>query len=226
MSCLFIPPCVFIKREDETDISRKIWINKHLDGKLSSSQFNPQPKTTTGMTGHTRVPALVPPAEKQVGQLYESEFTMTKSGWFMGLLSGILMRTIAITNIVQVYELAWIHSELKQAFCRVFCLVMLWSKGLLVHRGENLELWLLGLALIYAYFSDFIIHVYLMSLVLTWVLCPQQFVWPHGALWSLLSQCVWSWGLTWPHQVTSTATFDSCCHFEIETRLFHFHRWK
>lgn len=54
------------------------------------------------------------------------------------------------------------------------------SKRSLVHHRENLELWLLGLALIYAYFSDFIIPVHLMSLVLSRFLCPR--VWPHGAL--------------------------------------------
>lgn len=79
-----------------------------------------------------------------------------------------------------------LQSELKQAIlpCSLPCDV--WSKELLVHHREKLDLWLLGLALIYAYFSDFIIHVYLMSLVLTRFLCPQQFVCPYGALWSVL----------------------------------------
>lgn len=66
-----------------TPTFQKIWINKHLDDKFNSSQFNPQPKTTTGLTGPTRVPGLGP---LQKRQLYE--FTVTISGWFMGLYLG------------------------------------------------------------------------------------------------------------------------------------------
>lgn len=47
-----------------------------------------------------------------------------------------------------------LQSELKQAFCHVLCLVMLGVKELLVHHREDLELWLLDLALIYAYFNE------------------------------------------------------------------------
>lgn len=41
-------------------ILKKNYTNKHLDDKFTSSPFNPQPKTTTGLTGHTRVPGTVP----------------------------------------------------------------------------------------------------------------------------------------------------------------------
>lgn len=57
---LFISPCIFIKRDDETEFLKQNDTNKHLDDKFTSSPFNPQPKTTTGLTGHTRVPGTVP----------------------------------------------------------------------------------------------------------------------------------------------------------------------
>jgi len=57
-----------------TQTFQKIWINKHLD---SSSQFNPQPKTTTGLTGRTRVPGLVSLSVYCI----RGKITVTISGW-------------------------------------------------------------------------------------------------------------------------------------------------
>lgn len=69
------------------------------------------------------------------------------------------MRTIAITNMYKYMN--WCESEAGILLFSLTCDA--WSKTSLVHHRDNLELWLLGLALIYAYFSDFIIPVHLMS---------------------------------------------------------------
>lgn len=87
----------------------------------SSSQLNPQPKTTTGLTGHTRVPGLVSLSINCI---------RVKSQWQYqdgsGTLSGILARTIAITNIVKAYELVWIYrvnrSRHFSMFSALWCL--------------------------------------------------------------------------------------------------------
>lgn len=83
---LFRSPYVFIQKKEEKRRQSFKTIGLTAD-RSNSSQFNPQPKTTTGLTGHTRVPGLVPPAGEKL-QLYESEFTVTISGWFMGLYLG------------------------------------------------------------------------------------------------------------------------------------------
>lgn len=81
--------------------------------KFNSSQSIPQPKTTTRLSGHTRVPGLEPmqtysPTHQHISNCQSTEREWTQSDdtrMVSGTLSGLLTRTIAITCIVEVYKL-------------------------------------------------------------------------------------------------------------------------
>lgn len=100
-SFLLICPCIFMIREDDADFS-KIWINKHLDDKFNSSQFNPQPKTINCNDCSHQGSWAGATAPSVWEWIHSNNIRMV-----YGTLPGILMKTIAITNIFQAYELVW-----------------------------------------------------------------------------------------------------------------------